>query len=84
MRSGRSRCSTACPAPDALGVWLTRHTRGVIDQLVEQIEDRFAELERQMSDPAVIGDRERYAEVGREYRELEPARELAARVQDPP
>src|SRR3954462_4077446 len=30
-----------------------------------------------MSDPTVIGDRERYAEVGREYRELQPARELA-------
>ena len=30
-----------------------------------------------MSDPAVIADRERYAEVGREYRELQPARELA-------
>ena len=30
-----------------------------------------------MSDPAVIGDRERYAEVGREYRDLQPARELA-------
>ena len=26
-----------------------------------------------MSDPEVIGDRERYAEVGREYRELQPA-----------
>jgi len=49
----------------------------VIEQLVEQIEDRFAELERQMSDPQVIGDRERYAAVGREYRELEPAQELA-------
>ena len=49
----------------------------MIEQLVEQIEGRFAELERQMSDPEVIGDRERYAEVGREYRELEPARELA-------
>jgi peptide chain release factor 1 len=49
----------------------------VIDQLVEQIESRFSELERQMSDPAVIADRERYAEVGREYRELEPARDLA-------
>ena len=43
----------------------------MIDQLVEQIEERFAELERQMSDPEVIADRERYAEVGREYRELE-------------
>lgn len=50
----------------------------MIEQLVEQIEARFAELERQMSDPEVIGDRERYAEVGRRYRELKPARDLAA------
>jgi peptide chain release factor 1 len=49
----------------------------VIEQLVEQIEARFAELERQMSDPEVIADRERYAEVGRAYRELQPARALA-------
>jgi peptide chain release factor 1 len=49
----------------------------VIEQLVEQIRARFSELEQQMSDPAVIGDRERYAEVGREYRELGPARALA-------
>ncbi len=49
----------------------------MIEQLVEQIQARFAELEGQMSDPAVIGDRERYAEVGREYRDLQPARELA-------
>ena len=51
----------------------------MFESLVEQIETRFAELERQMSDPEVIGDRERYAEVGREYRELQPARELVAR-----
>jgi peptide chain release factor 1 len=49
----------------------------VIESLVEQIEGRHAELERLMSDPAVIADRERYAAVGREYRELEPAHELA-------
>jgi peptide chain release factor 1 len=49
----------------------------VIDQLVEQIEARHAELERQMSDPEVIAERERYAEVGREYRELTSAYELA-------
>ncbi len=49
----------------------------MIERLVEQIQARFADLEGQMSDPAVIGDRERYAEVGREYRELQPARELA-------
>jgi peptide chain release factor 1 len=51
----------------------------MIEQLVEQIEARFAELEGQMSDPGVISDRERYAAVGREYRELRPASELAAR-----
>jgi peptide chain release factor 1 len=50
----------------------------MIEQLVEQIETRFAELEREMSDPEVIADRERYAEVGRAYRELEGAARLAA------
>ena len=38
-----------------------------------------------MSDPEVIADRERYAEVGREYRELQAAHELAeqyARLRD--
>ncbi|MGN6586905.1 MAG: PCRF domain-containing protein, partial [Solirubrobacterales bacterium] len=51
----------------------------MIESLVEQIESRFAELEGQMSDPSVISDRERYAAVGREYRELQPAHELAGR-----
>jgi peptide chain release factor 1 len=50
----------------------------VFESLVEQIETRFAELERLMSDPEVIGDRARYAEVGREYRELQPASLLVA------
>jgi peptide chain release factor 1 len=49
----------------------------MIEQLVEQIEARFAELERQMADPEVIGDRERYAAVGREYASLENAARLA-------
>jgi peptide chain release factor 1 len=49
----------------------------MIDQLVSQIETRFRELSDQMSDPEVIGDRERYAQVGRAYRQLEPAHELA-------
>ena len=51
----------------------------MIESLVNQIETRFAELEAQMSDPDVISDRARYAEVGREYRELQPASELAVR-----
>jgi peptide chain release factor 1 len=49
----------------------------LIDDLVAQIERRFSELQEQMVDPAVIGDRERYAEVGREYRKIEKAHELA-------
>ncbi len=49
----------------------------MIEKLVEQIESRFAELSQQMSDPEVIGDRERYAEVGRAYSALEAAHALA-------
>jgi peptide chain release factor 1 len=49
----------------------------VIDDLVSQIEKRFGDLQGQMTDPAVINDRERYAQVGRDYRRLEKAHELA-------
>jgi peptide chain release factor 1 len=49
----------------------------VIESLVEQIEARFAELAQAMTDPEVIADRQRYAQVGREYRALEPAHNLA-------
>ena len=57
---------------------MSSYTRPMVEQLVEQIETRFAELEREMSDPEVIADRERYAEVGRAYRELGEAARLAA------
>ncbi len=50
----------------------------MIEELVRQIESRFAELGEQMTDPEVISDRERYAEVGRAYRQLEAAAKLAA------
>jgi peptide chain release factor 1 len=49
----------------------------VIESLVEQIESRFAELSRGMTDPEVINDRQRYAEVGREYARLEGPAKLA-------
>jgi peptide chain release factor 1 len=57
----------------------------MIQELVKQIETRFAELGEQMTDPEVISDRVRYAEAGRAYRQLEPAAKLAAgwrRAQD--
>src|ERR1700730_5218890 len=50
----------------------------MIEDLVNQIETRFAELGTQMMDAEVISDRERYAEVGRAYSQLEPAAKLAA------
>jgi peptide chain release factor 1 len=50
----------------------------MIDDLVAQIDARFGELETQLSDPAVISDRERFAAVSRAYRNLEPAARLAA------
>ena len=49
----------------------------MIERLVEQIEQRFADAQAQLSDPEVIGDRERYASAGRLYAELEPAAKLA-------
>jgi peptide chain release factor 1 len=50
----------------------------MIDDLVGQIESRFATLEREMGDPDVISDRERFTAAGRAYAELEPAAKLAA------
>jgi peptide chain release factor 1 len=50
----------------------------MIDELVAQIEARFAELQDELSDPAVIGDRERFRAASKTYRELEPAARLAA------
>ena len=57
----------------------------MVEDLIEQIEVRFAELSAQLSDPEVIGDRVRYADAGRAYSQLEPGAKLAAqwrRAQD--
>ena len=49
----------------------------MIERLVEQIEVRFADASRTMSDPDIFGDRNRAAAAGRAYRQLEPAAKLA-------
>jgi peptide chain release factor 1 len=49
----------------------------MIESLVEQIEARFEEAQAQMSDPEVIGDRQRYADAGRAFNQLAPAAKLA-------
>jgi peptide chain release factor 1 len=51
----------------------------VTERLVEQIEQRYRELEEQLADPDTIADRARYAEVAREHRELGEPHALAAR-----
>ncbi len=49
----------------------------MIESLVEQIEARFQQAQAQMSDPEVIGDRNRYAEAGRLFTQLSAAAKLA-------
>ncbi len=50
----------------------------MIDDLISQIETRFDELQRDLSDPDVIADRERFTAASRAYRDLEPAAKLVA------
>src|SRR5437763_15052607 len=50
----------------------------MVEELVKQIEARFAELGEQIADPEVIADRQRYAQAGRAYRQLEGAAGLAS------
>jgi peptide chain release factor 1 len=50
----------------------------MIDDLVAQIDNRFEALQHELSDPQVIGDRDRFTAASRAYRELEPAARLAA------
>ena len=49
----------------------------MIEQLVDQIEARFADAQREMSDPDIFGDRQRAAAAGRNYRQLQAAAKLA-------
>ena len=50
----------------------------MLDDLANQIEARFRELEAELSNPDVISDRARFTAASRAYRELEPAARLAA------
>jgi peptide chain release factor 1 len=49
----------------------------MLDQLVQQIITRFGELENELADPAVIGNREKFTAASRAYRDVEPAAKLA-------
>ena len=50
----------------------------MLDELVQQIEERFNALQGELADPEVIGDRGRFTAASRAYSELEPAAKLAS------
>jgi peptide chain release factor 1 len=50
----------------------------MMEDLVNQIETRFGDLQTELSDPLVISDRDRFRAASRAYSELEPAAKLAA------
>ena len=50
-----------------------------MEPLVAEIERRFAELEAQLGDPALMADQRRYAAVAREHKRLSGAADLARR-----
>jgi peptide chain release factor 1 len=50
----------------------------MMDELISQIETRFADLQQELADPEVINDRERFTAASRAYAELEPAAKLAS------
>ena len=50
-----------------------------MEPLVAEIERRYAELEAELGDPAVLADQRRYADVAREHKRLSGAAELARR-----
>ena len=51
-----------------------------IDGLIDEIERSYDELNRQLADPDVLGDRARYAQVARRHAELAEAHELVQAV----
>jgi peptide chain release factor 1 len=50
-----------------------------IDNLIDEIERSYEELNAQLADPEVLGDRSRYAGIARKHAELQQVYELARR-----
>jgi len=53
-----------------------------IDNLIDEIERSYEELNAQLADPEVLGDRARYADVARKHAELQQVYELARRFRE--
>jgi peptide chain release factor 1 len=50
----------------------------MIDRLAQEIEDKYADLTRQLADPEVLRDQSRYAEISKAHADLEDSHRLAA------
>ncbi|MCX6364312.1 MAG: peptide chain release factor 1 [Actinobacteria bacterium] len=50
-----------------------------IDNLIDEIERSYEELNAQLADPEVLGDRSRYADIARKHAELQQVYDLARR-----
>ena len=53
-----------------------------IDNLIDEIERSYEELNAQLADPGVLGDRGRYADIARKHAELQQVYELARRFRE--
>ena len=53
-----------------------------IDNLIDEIERSYEELNGQLADPEVLGDRGRYADIARKHAELQQVYELARRFRE--
>ena len=53
-----------------------------IDNLIDEIERSYEELNAQLADPEVLGDRGRYAEIARKHAELQQVYDLARRFRE--
>src|SRR5450830_2154535 len=53
-----------------------------IDNLIDEIECSYEELNAQLADPGVLGDRGRYAGIARKHAELQQVYELARRFRE--
>ena len=53
-----------------------------IDNLIDEIERSYEELNAQLADPEVLGDRARYASIARKHAELQQVYDLARRFRE--
>jgi peptide chain release factor 1 len=54
----------------------------MIEKLIQEIEDKYNQLNEELSDPEVVSDRQHYAELAKAHSDLQPAYELVRRYRD--